>query len=228
MTKEEDLMVLAMPRGRILDEAIGLFKKMGWDISGVKETIAQRGLIATFPDWGLRIVIVRDSDVPVYVDRGVAHIGIAGRDVLDEASYDLYETLDLGIGRCRMVVAEPEVPRNFPAHHMYSYATKFPFIAAQYLRPKGEYGDIIKLSGSMEIAPVMGLADRIIDIVSTGETLRQHKMREIHTIMNVSARLCVNRAFAKMRSEELHVVVEGLRSVVEGGKAKAKKLLLDS
>jgi ATP phosphoribosyltransferase len=208
-------LTLAMPRGRILDEALPLFKRAGFDLSAAEKARAGRRLIIPVPEHGLRVLIVRDTDVPAYVEHGAADLGIAGRDVLEEQDRDLYEPLDLGIGRCRMVVAEPEdhpVDENTQMH--LRYATKFPEITRRHLQARGTVAEIIKLYGSIEIAPLVGLADRIVDLVSSGETLRQHRLREVETIMPVSARLCVGRAAAKLYADRVDELVARLRAAV--------------
>jgi ATP phosphoribosyltransferase len=208
-------LTLALPRGRILDEALPLFKLAGFDLGAAEKARAGRRLIIPIPEHDLRVLIVRDTDVPAYVEHGAADLGIAGRDVLDEQDRDLYEPLDLGIGRCRMVVAEPEdrpVDENAQMH--LRYATKFAEITRRHLQSRGTVAEIIKLYGSIEIAPLVGLADRIVDLVSSGETLRQHRLREVETIMNVSARLCVGRAAAKLHAERVDELVARLRDVV--------------
>jgi ATP phosphoribosyltransferase len=208
-------LTLAMPRGRILDEALPLFKRAGYDLGAAEKARAGRRLIIAVPEHGLRVLIVRDTDVPAYVEHGAADLGIAGRDVLEEQDRDLYEPLDLGIGRCRMVVAEPEdhpVDENTQMH--LRYATKFPEITRRHLQARGTVAEIIKLYGSIEIAPLVGLADRIVDLVSSGETLRQHRLREVETIMPVSARLCVGRAAAKLYADRVDELVARLRAAV--------------
>jgi ATP phosphoribosyltransferase len=208
-------LTLALPRGRILDEALPLFKRAGFDLGAAEKARAGRRLIIAVPEHGLRVLIVRDTDVPAYVEHGAADLGIAGRDVLEEQDRDLYEPLDLGIGRCRMVVAEPEdhpVDENTQMH--LRYATKFPEITRRHLQARGTVAEIIKLYGSIEIAPLVGLADRIVDLVSSGETLRQHRLREVETIMPVSARLCVGRAAAKLYADRVDELVARLRAAV--------------
>ena len=209
------MLTLALPRGRILEEALQLFQAAGIDLSAADKTRAGRRLIIPVESAGIRILIVRDTDVPAYVEGGAADLGIAGRDVLDEQGRDLYEPLDLGIGRCRMVVAEPEghpVDEAAPFH--LRYATKFPEITRRHLQSRGVVADIIKLYGSIEIAPLVGLADRIVDLVSSGETLRQHHLREVETILDVSARICVGRAAAKLHGDRIDDLIKRLRAVV--------------
>src|SRR5262249_25680868 len=146
---------------------------------------------------------------------GAADVGVVGSDVLAEQDLDLYEPLDLGIGRCRLSVAEPEDrPVDESAHLHLRYATKFPEITRRHLQARGVVAEIIKLYGSIEIAPLVGLADRIVDLVSSGETLRQHRMREVETILEVSARLCIGRAAAKLMADRVDALVARLRPVV--------------
>ena len=210
-------LTIALPRGRILEEALPLFKRAGFDLGAVEKTRAGRKLIIPIPEHDMRVLIVRDADVPAYVEHGAADLGIAGRDVLEEQGRDLYEPLDLRIGRCRLVVAEPEDrPVDEMARVHLRYATKFPELTRRHLQARGVVAEIIKLYGSIEIAPLVGLADRVVDLVSSGETLRQHRLREVETIMEVSARLCVGRASAKLLPERVDDLVARLGRVVAG------------
>lgn len=208
-------LTLALPRGRILDEALVLFEKAGIDLTPVLDAKKTRRLIIPVEKEGLRVLIVRDTDVPAYVEGGAADFGIAGADVLEEQGRDLYEPVDLGIGRCRMSVAEPaDRPVDDAAHIHLRYATKFPEITRRHLAARGIVAEIIKLYGSIEIAPLVGLADRIVDLVSTGETLRQHNLVEVETIMEVSARLCVGRAAAKLHNGRIDDIVRRLEKAL--------------
>jgi len=208
-------LTLALPRGRILDEALVLFARAGMDLSAADKAHAGRKLIIPIPAHDMRVLIVRDADVPAYVEHGAADLGIAGRDVLEEQDRDLYEPLDLGIGRCRLVVAEPEDhPVDEMAQIHLRYATKFPELTRRFLQARGVVAEIIKLYGSIEIAPLVGLADRIVDLVSSGETLRQHRLREVETICEISARLCVGRAAAKLYADRVDDLVSRLRRAV--------------
>src|SRR5439155_9504287 len=199
----------------ILDEALVLFARAGVDLGAADKSRAGRRLIIPIPEHQMRVLIVRDIDVPAYVEHGAADVGIAGRDVLEEQDRDLYEPLDLGIARCRMAVAEPEDrPVDEGAHMHLRYATKFPEITRRHLQSRGVVADIIKLYGSIEIAPLVGLSDRIVDLVSSGETLRQHHLREVETILEVSARICVGRAAAKLHGERIDALIRRLRAVV--------------
>jgi ATP phosphoribosyltransferase len=209
------ILTLALPRGRILDEALPLFARAGFDLGEASKTRAGRRLVIPIPEHAMRVLIVRDIDVPAYVEHGAADLGIAGRDVLEEQDRDLYEPLDLGIGRCRLVVAEPaDRPVDENAHLHLRYATKFPEITRRHLQARGTVAEIIKLYGSIEIAPLVGLADRIVDLVSTGETLRQQNLREVETILDVSARICVGRAAAKLHGDRIEDLLTRLRRVI--------------
>ena len=201
-------LTLALPKGRVLEEAVALFGKAGVDLSAI--TAKTRRLVFDLDQ--LRVLVVRDADVPTYVEYGAADLGIAGRDVLEEQGRDLYEPLDLKIGACRLCVAEPEDAR--PAGEHLRYATKFPNLTRRHLEKNGIVADVIKLSGSVELGPLTGLADRIVDLVSSGETLRQHHLREVETILEVTARLVVNRASLKVRRQAIDSLLSRLRSVV--------------
>ena len=214
-TTSPHTLTLALPRGRILEEALVLFAKAGLDLSAADKTRAGRRLIIPIPEHEMRVLIVRDTDVPSYVEHGAADLGIAGRDVLEEQDRDLYEPLDLRIGRCRLVVAEPEDrPVDEMARVHLRYATKFPELTRRHLQARGTIAEIIKLYGSIEIAPLVGLADRIVDLVSSGETLRQHHLREVETILPISARVCVGRAAAKLHGDRIDALVKKLAAVV--------------
>jgi ATP phosphoribosyltransferase len=209
-----------MPKGRVQDEALALFAKAGIDLSPIQD--GSRRLVFELPTVELRVLVVRDADVPTYVEHGAADLGIAGRDVLEERGpyqSDLYEPLDLKIGRCRLSVAEPiDPPTRAPddegrgAH--LRYASKFPNLTRRHLEATGTVADVIKLSGSVELGPLMGLSDRIVDLVSSGETLRQHRLREIETILDVTSRLVVNRAAWKVRRTAIDRLLARLGPVV--------------
>jgi len=204
-------LVLAMPKGRVLDEAVALFGRAGYDLSAV----AGDGRRLVHDVAGLRVLVVRPSDVPIYVEHGAADVGVAGRDVLVEDDADVYEPLDLGIGVCRLAVAEPEDrPVDERSHVHLRVATKYPRIAARFLQAKGVFAEIIALSGAIELAPLTGLAERIIDLVSTGETLRANRLREVETVMPVTSRLVVNRASLKLRGADIDQMLGRLRKVV--------------
>jgi ATP phosphoribosyltransferase len=221
-------LTLALPKGRVLDETVTLFGAVGIDLAAVREN--SRKLI--FEVEGFRVLVVRDADVPTYVAHGAADAGVVGSDVLEEQGLDLYEPLDLGIGRCRMSIAGPaeapplgESSRPSPSpdgarkgESPVRYATKFPKIARRFLEARSEAFELIKLQGAIELGPLVGLCDRIIDIVSTGETLKQNRLVEIETLMQVSARLVVNRASLKLHRRPFETLLDCLSRAVVGAK----------
>jgi len=170
-----------------------------------------RRLVHEMPDAGLRVLVIRDMDVPTFVEHGAAAVGIVGRDVLEEQGRDLYEPLDLGIGRCRLCVAEPiDRPIDDGAHIHVRYATKLPNVTRRHLQARGITAEVIKLYGSIELGPLTGLADRIVDLVQSGETLRENRLREVETIFEVSSRLVVNRAALKLKRELVGALIDRL------------------
>ena len=204
--------VLALPKGRVLGAAIELFRRAGYRLGAVQEET--RRLVH---DCGpIRVLVLRAGDVPTYVEYGAADIGVAGRDVLEEEERDLYEPLDLGIGPCRMVLAEPEArPVDLASHMHLRVATKYPAVTRRYLEERGVAAEIIKLSGSVELGPLTGLADRIVDLVETGETLRQNGLVEVETILEVTSRLVVNPASLKLRGALVAGLIDRLAAAVE-------------
>jgi len=211
------MITLAVPKGRVQDEAVALFARAGVDLSPIQD--GSRKLVFELPAAELRVLVVRDADVPTYVEHGAADAGIAGRDVLEERGSDLYEPLDLKIGACRLAVAEPMAPparavddEGRGAH--LRYCTKFPNLTRRHLEAAGIVADVIKLSGSVELGPLTGLCDRIVDLVSSGETLRQHRLREVETILDVTSRLVVNRAAWKVRRRPIDALLARLGGVV--------------
>ncbi len=205
--RAERPLVLALPKGRILEESVAIFDKAGYDLSPVLKK--SRKLVR---DCGpLQVWILRSSDVPTYVHHGAADVGVVGSDVLLEQAFDLYEPLDLGIGRCQMIVAEradAPVDENAAAH--LRVASKYPGITRRYLERRGLSAEIIKLSGSVELGPLTGLSDRIVDITETGETLKQNGLRIIDQVMEISTRLVVNHASLKLRAREISSLLERL------------------
>lgn len=216
----DDTLTIALPKGRLLKEAMVLFKAAGVDASEV--TTDDRRLIFENLEQGLRFMILRNQDVPTYVEHGAADLGIAGKDVLLEQGKDLYEPLDLGIGACRMAVAEPvELGKeDNPEHWTHiRVATKFPNITLKHFLGKGIQVEIIKLYGSIELAPLLGLSERIVDLVQTGETLKKNGLVEVETIMDVTSKLVCNRASLKTKPKRVKDLVERLaRAVAETAK----------
>jgi ATP phosphoribosyltransferase len=204
-------LILAMPKGRILEEAAAVFARAGYDLGPVLGD--SRRLVH---DCGpLRVLVLRSSDVPTYVAHGAADLGVAGSDVLDEADLSLYEPLDLDIGVCRMIVAErADSPIDERSQMHLRIATKYPRITRAYLQRKGLTAEIIELSGAIELGPLTGLCDRIVDITQTGETLRQNGLLEVDTIARISSRLVVNPASLKLRGPRLAELLARLEAAV--------------
>ncbi len=206
-------LILALPKGRILDETAQVFAKAGYDLSPLFAD--SRKLV--FECGPLRVLVLRNSDIATYVAYGAADVGVVGSDVLAEEGRDLYEPLDLGIGRCRMIVAERADARvdDRSLSHL-RIATKYPRTTRAYLQKKGITAEVIELSGAIELGPLTGLCDRIVDITQTGETLKQNGLVEIDTIANVSSRLVVNPARLKLDGERIGSMIDALERAVHG------------
>ena len=204
-------LVLALPKGRVLEEAVSVFGRAGYDLSA-----AMGDTRALVHDLGpLRVLVVRPSDVPIYVEHGAADLGVAGRDVLEEHESELQRPLDLKIGACRLSVAEPEAhPVNERGLIHVRIATKYPRLTRRWLESRGLFAEIIELSGSIELGPLTGLCDRIVDLVSSGATLRANGLREVEIILPVTSSLVVNRASLKLRGPELDAIIRRLRDAV--------------
>jgi ATP phosphoribosyltransferase len=199
--------ILALPKGRILDEAAAIFQRAGYDLSPVFDD--SRKLV--FDCGTVRVLVLRNSDIATYVAHGAADVGVAGSDVLDEEGRELYEPLDLGIGRCRMIVAERADTRiDEHAQVHIRVATKYPKTTRDYLVRKGLTAEVIKLSGAIELGPLTGLCERIVDITQTGETLRQNGLVEVDTVGEVSSRLVVNPARLKLDGDRLGAMIDAL------------------
>lgn len=213
----DDALTLALPKGRVLKEAVSVFAAAGFpELREVLED--SRRLLFRFPARALTVLVVRDGDVPTYVEQGAADCGVCGKDVLLEQERAVYEPLDLGIGACRLVVAAPASPVDGGAPRAEAHrsglprvATKFPRLAARHYAQKGEQVEIIRLSGAIELAPLVGLAERIVDLVQTGETLRQNGLAEVETILHATSRLIVNRASLKTKPRRLNTLIADLR-----------------
>ena len=212
MTTPNRPMILAMPKGRILEEGAAVFARAGYDLSPVLGD-SRRLVHECGP---LRVLVLRSSDIATYVALGAADLGIAGSDVLDEEGRDLFEPLDLGIGRCRMIVAERAEARiDDRAQAHLRVATKYPRTTRAYLQRKGITAEVIKLSGAIELGPLTGLCDRIVDITQTGETLRQNGLVEIDRVADVSTSLVVNPARLKLDGDRLGALIEALERAVD-------------
>ena len=211
----KEILQIALPKGRLGEKVYKMFEAAGYACPEVLEDT--RKLIFENPDAGVRYFWVKPSDVAIYVERGAADIGVAGRDILLEYSPDVYELLDLGIGRCRMCVAGKAEQRR--GAETLRVATKFPNIATRYFQGRGRAIDIIKLNGSIELAPILGLSDVIVDIVETGTTLRENDLHVLETILPISARLIANKASFKFKYEGISRLKQLIGRAAEGGRA---------
>ncbi|MDO4879495.1 MAG: ATP phosphoribosyltransferase [Neisseria sp.] len=206
----EQQLTIALSKGRIFDETLPLLAAAG--IEAAEDPEQSRKLIIATNHDDIRLVIVRASDVPTYVQYGAADFGIAGKDVLTEHGGEgLYQPLDLQIAKCRMMVAVPEgfdYERASQPGGRLRIATKYPGIAAEHFAAKGVHVDIIKLYGSMELAPLVGLSDAIVDLVSSGNTLRANRLRAVEHICDISSRLVVNKAALKVKYARLQPIID--------------------
>lgn len=203
---------IALPKGRLGEKVYALLKNAGFFCPELEES--SRKLVFENEEKGVRYFWVKPSDVSIYVERGAADIGVAGKDILLEYKPDVYELLDLNIGKCRMAVAGPVDFRD-SAGMTLRVATKFPEIAQSYYNEKCRDIDIIKLNGSIELAPIMGLSDVIVDIVETGKTLKENNLEVLETIVPISARLIANMASMKFKGEQIESIRQGLAKQVE-------------
>lgn len=215
-------LTFALPKGRILRAALPLLTQAGVDFGDV-EPGSDRRLRLDLPARA-RALLVKPTDVPTYVEHGVADIGVAGSDTLREQGRDLYEPVDLNIGACRLVVAEStDRPARLKRGMALRVATKYPNLARRHYAKRGISPEIILLYGSVELAPITGLADQIVDVVESGETLRQNRLVEVETIMHVTSRLIVHPATLKLQPQPVAALVEALRRVVNRTRAPLRK-----
>lgn len=204
MSEGEDAIVLAIPKGRILAKVTPILERYGVDTGDVLAD--DRRLVRRCPRTSLRFLLLKPDDVPTYVEYGAADVGIVGRDILAEREYDLYEPLDLGIGRCRMVVAG-FADRPLPTDRPVRVATKFPNVARRHFAARGVPAELILVQGSVETAPLVGLSDVIVDLVESGETLRQNGLVVREPILDVSSILVVNRLAYKLQLEPIRALI---------------------
>lgn len=191
---------VALPKGRLGEKAYEILAQAGYECPAILEK--NRKLTFENPEKGVRYFWVKPSDVSIYVERGAADVGIAGKDILLEYEPDVYELLDLKMGCCRMCVAGPEDVYIDPERTL-RVATKFPHIAARYYESKSRDIDIIKLNGSIELAPILGLSDVIVDIVETGKTLAENHLAPLETIVDISARFISNKVSYKFKHQQI-------------------------
>lgn len=216
MAPRQELITVAVPKGRLLQESSALFER-AVGVSPRKLLEGTRKLAADAPAAGLRFISIRAGDVASYVEHGAAEVGIVGLDVLREEPRDLYEPLDLGIGRCKVIVARRKGAPPLPKGVAPRVATKYLALAASHFAAKGVPAEIIPLHGSIEVAPSLGLADAIVDITETGETLRANGLVIEEEVLDVSARLVVNRVAMKLHAERLRRLIQALGEAVAKG-----------
>jgi len=208
---------IALPKGRLLPEAIKLFEATG--IAGLEGLMESRRLLCEDVTGAYRFMVLRPADIPTYVEYGATDMGVVGKDILLEQERDVYEPLDLKFGACRLVVAQPKnlqqrwSPGGFSSVRV---ATKYPKLAERYFSQHGVQVEIIRLSGSIELAPLVGLCERIVDLVDTGRTLQENDLEEVEEIATATARLIVNRAALKTKYQQVRGLIDRLQAVVQG------------
>ena len=215
-----DYLTIALPKGKLFSLSSHLFEKIGITADNLSEK--SRKLVISNDAHKVQFIITKTSDVPTYVEYGAADIGIIGKDVLLESEQDVYELLDLGFGKCRLMMA---VPREEKRAHLTDYAhtrvaTKYPHIAEQFFAQQGMQMEYIKLNGSIELGPIVGLSESIVDIVETGTTLAENDLEEVVHIMEVSARLIANRVSFKLKFDRIYNIVNDLKQVLESGEVR--------
>jgi ATP phosphoribosyltransferase len=203
-TKSNTQLTLALPKGRVMQESLELLRK-----AGLQLRLSENGRTLKHQAGDATIIEMRNSDVPTYVELGVADAGIVGKDVLLESQANIYEPVDLGIAICRMALIRP----MGETHLIRRVASKYPRITLDYLHQIGSSADVIQLSGNVELACLTGLADAVVDIVETGSTLKANHLEEVATLMQSSARLVVNRAALKLKAETLRPLIIKLRKL---------------
>ena len=203
---------VALPKGRLGEKVYAMFEAAGFECPSIKEN--NRKLIFENEEKQVRYFWVKPSDVAIYVERGAADIGVAGKDILLEYNPDIYELLDLNLGKCRMAVAAPDDFYD-DGNKRLKVATKFTNIAADYYASIGREIDIIKLNGSIEIAPILKLSDVIVDIVETGTTLKENNLSVKNTIVPISARLIANKSSFKFKGAQIEKIVQSIREQVK-------------
>lgn len=203
---------IALTKGRLEKDTVGLFEKIGFDCSQIRDK--GRKLILPVPGANMEIVLAKAADVITYIEHGVCDIGVVGKDTIIENGHSFYEVLDLGFGKCRFALAGPVGKPFYTGYNSKCIATKYPKVARAFFESKGMDVEIIKIEGSVELAPLLGLSDAIVDIVETGNTLRENGLEVIETICPISARMIINVASMKLRKNE----IESLLNKIEAAK----------
>lgn len=217
-----DYLTIALPKGKLFGLSADLLAQVGYTAQDLSEK--SRKLVIVNEEKKIKFIISKTADVPTYVEYGAADIGVIGKDVLQESGMNVYELLDLGFGRCHLMMA---VHKDKKRAKLTDYAhtrvaTKFPHIAEQFFNSKGMQMEYIKLNGSIELGPIVGLSESIVDIVETGTTLKENNLEEIAYIMDATARLICNRVSFKLKFDRIHQLTEDLRKILELAKEEKK------
>lgn len=215
MNNEMRYITIALPKGRLAKKVMSMLEQTGITCEEMKDE-SSRKLIFVNEELKLKFFLSKATDVPTYVEYGAADIGVVGKDTIMEEGRNLYEVVDLGIGKCRMCVAGPESAMELLQHHeMIRVATKYPNIAKNYFyNTKHQTVEIIKLNGSIELAPIVGLSEVIVDIVETGTTLKENGLQVLEEVCPLSARMVVNQVSMKMENQRISHIIESLKSVL--------------
>ena len=214
--EEKRYLTFALGKGRLAKKTLELFEKIGITCDEIRDPDTRK-LIFVNEELGLRFFLAKGPDVPTYVEYGAADIGIVGKDTILEETRNIYEVLDLGFGKCKMCICGPESAAELLQHHeQIRVATKYPRIAKDYFyNKKHQTVEIIKLNGSIELAPIVGLSEVIVDIVETGSTLRENGLKVLEEVCPLSARMVVNQVSMKMEDERIRKLITELRSVIK-------------
>lgn len=217
MVASRERITIALPKGTLYNASVRLLELAGLDCSFLYNP--SRQLLFNQEEEGISYIICRPTDVPTFVEYGAADLGLVGKDTIVEQHKDVYELLDLKYGGCHFVVALPNDRKDIDLKdwNRARVATKFPRVAEEYFRSRGLQMEIIKLHGNIELAPMVGLAEMIVDIVSTGRTLRENNLTAVADVMESTTRLIANRVSHRMKSDRINPLLEKLRQVVEGG-----------
>ena len=220
MKSEMEYLTIALPKGKRFGLSAKLLEKIGYTAEGLSDK--SRKLIISNEEKKIRFIVSKTADVPTYVEYGAADIGVIGKDVLLETEKDVYELLDMGFGKCHLMMAVPKAEKRAKLmdYNHTRVATKFPHIAEKFFRQQGMQMEYIKLNGSIELGPIVGLSESIVDIVETGTTLRENDLEEIVSIQEATARLIANRVSFKLKFDRIHSLVEDLRKVLEAEAAQ--------
>lgn len=212
---------IALTKGRLEDSTVELFERMGFDCEGLRNK--GRKLVLTIPDANIQVVLAKANDVITYVERGVCDLGVVGKDTIMEIGRSFYEMLDLGFGRCRFALANKKGEDFYQGYHAKVIATKYPNVARAYFKQKGMDIDVVKIEGSVELAPLLGLSDGIVDLVETGTTLKENGLEVKEYIADISARLIANVASMKMRKGEIDKLLSSMEEALKQKSAREEK-----